>query len=112
MKSPSDLRSYRYITLDNKLSALLIHDESTNKSGCALDVHVGASLDPKDRNGLAHFLEHMLFWGTEKYPETTHYSKFIKSHGGRKNASTSLSETNYMFEIQNDSFVEAVDIFS
>ena len=32
----------------------------------AVDVRVGSLADPKDVNGLAHFLEHMLFMGTEK----------------------------------------------
>ena len=35
---------------------------------CALAVNAGAFNDPPHRNGLAHFLEHMIFTGSEKYP--------------------------------------------
>lgn len=37
---------------------------------------------------LAHFLEHMLFMGTEKYPIENAYSSFLSSHGGMSNAYT------------------------
>lgn len=63
-------------------------------------------------NGLAHFCEHMLFLGTKKYPEENHYSKFITSHGGSKNAATAEDCTYYYFDIKNDKFEPALDIFS
>ena len=40
-------------------------------------MHVGSLSDPKELPGLAHFLEHMLFYSNEKYPEEDAYSKFI-----------------------------------
>ena len=46
---------------------------------CLLQVRVGSLSDPKDLPGLAHFLEHMLFYSNEKYPEEDAYSKFIVS---------------------------------
>ena len=42
-----------------------------------MHVGVGSLYDPPQANGLAHFLEHMLFLGTKKYPSENHYSKFI-----------------------------------
>ena len=42
-----------------------------------LQVGVGSLSDPKGLPGLAHFLEHMLFYSNEKYPEEDAYSKFI-----------------------------------
>lgn len=41
-------------------------------------VAVGSYSDPDDIPGLAHFLEHMLFFGSEKYPEENGYGKFIQ----------------------------------
>jgi len=64
--SVNDKRSYRHLVLPNKLEVTLIHDPDTEKSSACLDVKVGSLADPKDVNGLAHFLEHMLFMGTEK----------------------------------------------
>lgn len=81
-------------------------------SCAALDVHVGASLDPNNLFGLAHFLEHMLFMGTEKYPSENEYAEYISNNGGYNNAFTSLTDTNYHFEVSNEGFEEAVDRFS
>lgn len=64
IKSKSDKRNYRHITLPNKIQCLLINDDEADKSAASLDVHVGCSLDPKPFFGTAHFLEHMLFMGS------------------------------------------------
>ena len=69
IKSENDEREYRYLTLKNKLRVLLVSDADTEKSAAALDVFIGHNQKPSDRQGLAPFLEHMLFLGTEKYPE-------------------------------------------
>lgn len=99
VKSENDYRSYRYLTLPNQLRVLLISDPSSDKAAASLDVNVGSGSDPADYPGLAHFLEHMLFLGTEKYPEAGEYQAFISSHGGSHNAYTSFEHTNYFFDI-------------
>ena len=68
--------------------------------------------DPNEANGLAHFCEHMLFLGTEKYPEESHYAKFLMKNGGSKNAATGEDYTYYYFDVKNEKFGEALDIFS
>ena len=83
--------------LANNMRCLLIQDDEADKSCAALDVHVGDALDPKPLYGLAHFLEHMLFMGSEKYPAENEYSEFITNNGGYSNAWTSLTDTNYHF---------------
>jgi len=45
-----------------------------DKSAASLDVKVGCALDPKPLYGTAHFLEHMLFMGTERYPREDEYA--------------------------------------
>ena len=45
-------------------------------------------MDPEERQGLAHFLEHMLFLGNKKYPEVDEFSTYLDSHGGYSNAFT------------------------
>lgn len=112
IKSGNDKRSYRYLTLDNALRILLISDPATEKSAAAMDVNVGANQNPSDRAGLAHFLEHMLFLGTEKYPHAGEYQEFIAQHGGSFNAYTAAEHTNYFFEIDNDQLDAALDRFS
>jgi insulysin len=94
------------------MMCLLIQDDEADKSAAALDVGVGAALDPKEFYGTAHFLEHMLFMGTEKYPSENEYSEFIKNAGGYNNAYTSSTNTNYHFECSNGSFEDALDRFA
>ncbi|KAJ8100603.1 Metalloenzyme, LuxS/M16 peptidase-like protein [Lipomyces tetrasporus] len=107
-----DNRSYRVIRLANELEALLIHDPDTDKSSAALDVRVGSFSDPKDLQGLAHFCEHLLFMGTEKYPKENEYSEYLASHSGHSNAYTDTKETNYYFEVDHEYLDGALDRFA
>lgn len=111
-KSDQDARRYRYLVLGNNMRVLLISDAKTEKSSAALSVRVGSYDNPSDREGLAHFLEHMLFLGTEKYPAADEYQKFIATHGGSHNAYTSLETTTYFFDVMNEQFQGALDRFS
>jgi secreted Zn-dependent insulinase-like peptidase len=111
-KSANDSRQYESFTLENDLSVLVISDPQTTKAAASLNVTVGSANNPDDRPGLAHFLEHMLFLGTKKYPQANEYSSFIDSHGGSQNAFTSQDNTNYYFDIKQDSLEEALDRFS
>ena len=75
VQSPNDENQYRYLVLENELQVLLISDPETRKAAAALDVMVGSGDNPPGRGGLAHFLEHMLFLGTEKYPDAAEYAE-------------------------------------
>ena len=112
IKSPNDDREYRYLVLDNGLKVVLISDLQADKSAASLAVYSGSFDDPTDRPGLAHFLEHMLFIGTEKYPEPDGYFTHIQSHGGSSNAYTATEHTNYFFDVQPEVFPEALDRFA
>lgn len=102
IKSENDSRSYRSLTLPNQLEVIVISDPDTDKAAAALNVATGSGNDPDDYPGLAHFLEHMLFLGTKKYPEAGEYQSFISKHGGSHNAFTSFEDTNYFFEVDSD----------
>ena len=112
VQSPNDEKAYRYIQLDNGLRALLISDPDTEKAAAALDVYVGSASNPTDRGGLAHFLEHMLFLGTDKYPDSGEYARFVSEHGGNRNAYTGFEHTNYFFDIDEAHLPEALDRFA
>ena len=111
-QSPNDFKKYQSLTLDNGLRVLLVHNEETDKCAAALAVNVGHFNDPDDRQGLAHFLEHMLFLGTNKYPDGSEYQKFISQHGGSNNAWTATEHTCFYFDIHQQQFTEALDRFS
>jgi protease-3 len=64
IKSISDKRSFKALRLSNGLEVLLVSDQDAQKSAAALSVGVGSFSDPFEAQGLAHYLEHMLFMGT------------------------------------------------
>lgn len=109
---PSDPSQYRHLTLDNGMEVLLVSNPRTDKAAASLDVMVGSGDDPRERPGLAHFTEHMLFLGTEHYPDPGEYHAFISNHGGRHNAYTAFQETNYFFDIDAKHLEPALDRFS
>jgi secreted Zn-dependent insulinase-like peptidase len=109
-KSPYDTNEYKSFVLDNGLRVLLVHDACATKSGASLAVSVGSYDETVP--GTAHFLEHLLFMGSEKYPIENTYSAFINDHGGDQNAYTADTYTNYLFDVNSENFVDALDIFS
>ena len=110
--SDTDSRAFRQLQLPNRMQVLLISDPHADKAAAALDVNVGSWQDPSSRPGLAHFLEHMLFLGTERYPVAGEYQQFIGAHGGSHNAYTAFEHTNYFFDIDAAYLEPALDRFS
>lgn len=112
LRPPLDTRTYRYLELDNGMKVLAVSDPETDMAAAALDVHVGQFSDPEDREGLAHFLEHMLFLGTDAYPDVDAYRDFVTSHGGRSNAGTGQEHTRYHFSVDHPHLEGGLDRFS
>ncbi len=112
VQSANDDYQYRLLTLPNAMQVLLISDPDATKGAASLDVQVGSGDNPVGREGLAHFLEHMLFLGTDKYPDPAEYERFITEHGGSRNAYTSFENTNYFFDVNAAYLPEALDRFA
>ena len=72
-KHPLDETEIKKFTMDNGLKVILVSNPKYNISAASMQVKVGSLSDPKDAQGLAHFLEHLLFLGTEKYPDVEDY---------------------------------------
>ena len=111
-KHPLDKSESRILVLDNGLKVLLVSDPELNMSAAAMAIDVGSFKDPDDALGLAHFLEHMLFLGTEKYPAEGGYKEYLSQNGGYSNAYTSRDHTNYHFQVFPDAFEGALDRFA
>uniref|UniRef100_A0A8C8U2V4 Nardilysin n=2 Tax=Peromyscus maniculatus bairdii TaxID=230844 RepID=A0A8C8U2V4_PERMB len=99
---------------ENELEELEERGEARKKttekqSAAALCVGVGSFADPDDLPGLAHFLEHMVFMGSLKYPDENGFDAFLKKHGGSDNASTDCERTVFQFDVQRKYFKEALD---
>ena len=107
-----DKRVIKTLTLENGLDVFLVSDPDVHRSAAALSVGVGHLHDPKEKQGLAHYLEHMLFLGTQKYPEVGSYKKYLDEHSGASNAYTAGNMTNYFFQVSHEGFDESLDRFS
>lgn len=111
-KSQNDPREYRYLQLDNGLKVMLVQAQETEMSAVSLAVGVGSFHNPLEFPGLAHYLEHMLFLGTEDYPEPNALQRYLEDNAGFANAYTSSDHTNYYFQTPNDLLDPSLDRFS
>ncbi len=91
--------------------AKLIIKPRSDTSAVALHVwfRVGSVFEKYDEKGIAHFLEHMLFNGSEKYPYGE-IDRIIESLGGNINAGTSKDFTYYHIEIASPYWKEALEV--
>ena len=76
------------------------------KAACAICVGVGYLSDPRQTDtdgypvdGLAHFVEHMLFMGTDAFPDENGWSKFLAERGGEDNGETDAETTTCFFDV-------------
>ena len=98
--------------LPNGLRVVSIHMPHLHSAELALYLKVGGRNDPPGQGGLAHFLEHMLFRGTEEYPTSTEIETAFEAIGGAINASTDEESTCFFSRIHPDHVPEAVEILS
>ncbi|MEJ2045005.1 MAG: insulinase family protein [Reinekea sp.] len=110
--SANEDRIFKSIELKNGIKALLVSDADSDKAAAAINVFTGSWSDPDDIPGMAHYLEHMLFLGTEKFPDVDDYHTFIEQNGGRNNAYTSTENTLYYFDINATALEPALDRLS
>lgn len=80
--------------LPNGVRLILVPVAGVNSVATAVMVGVGSRYETKNINGISHFLEHMVFKGTQKYP-TTDDVNIIEKVGGLQNAYTDIDVTNY-----------------
>ncbi len=89
-----------------------LEDDGLRKAAAALVVGAGSFHDPPFAQGMAHFLEHMLFMGTTKYPGENEYDLFLSKNSGSDNAYTELEHTMYHMEVCQEKFFTALDMLS
>ena len=79
-------------TLDNGMKVVLYQDKSTPIVTLYQNYHVGAREEVVGKTGLAHFLEHYMFRGTQNFPP---YFQYASQWGAQINAATSKDYTFY-----------------
>ncbi|KAL8129849.1 hypothetical protein V2J09_019004 [Rumex salicifolius] len=84
----------------------------TKKAAAAMCVGMGSIADPPEAQGLAHFLEHMLFMGSAEFPDENEYDSYLSKHGGSSNAYTETEHTCYYFDVKREFLKGALKRFS
>ncbi len=88
-------------TLENGLEGVVIEDHRAPVVTHMMWYPVGAADEPAGKSGIAHYLEHLMFKGTDEIPEGA-FSKIVAANGGSDNAFTSQDYTAYFQRIAAD----------
>lgn len=89
----------RHLTLANGVKLILRHASRLTRAAAALRVHAGSHDAPAKWPGLAHFLEHLFFLGTPRFPLADGLMRYVQAQGGQVNASTRERTTDFFFEV-------------
>jgi zinc protease len=88
-------------TLDNGMQVVVIENHRAPVVSHWVWIKVGTADSPSGKSGLPHFLEHLMFKGTEAIAPGE-FSKIVARHGGNDNAMTSADFTAYFQNIARD----------
>ena len=97
-----------HLTLANGLRVSLRHAPRLKRSAAVLQVAAGSHDVPLAWPGLAHFLEHLLFLGTERFPTDKGLMAYVQRHGGQVNASTRERTTDFFVELPVSAFADGL----
>ena len=84
----------RSFSLSNGLKVVILENKRAPVVAQMIWYDFGSGVESKGKSGLAHFMEHLMFKGTKKFPEN-YYSDFLSRIGGSENAFTSYDYTAY-----------------
>lgn len=109
LASPLDPR-VTTTTLDNGLAVTTVELPHLHTAVCALFVKVGARFETREDNGLSHFVEHMLFRGTERYPSSLALNTAIERLGSTLHAETGRDYTLFQLALEPDHVPAAIEL--
>ena len=111
-KIVTDKRDIRNIILKNGIQAILISDKNILNSSCSVAINKGYYSDDINHQGTAHFIEHLLFMGCDKYPNKNDFHSYIQSSNGTDNAFTSENITCYFISVKNEYLKKGIEMLS
>jgi predicted Zn-dependent peptidase len=103
---------YELTTLDNGLRILTVAMSHVHSTSLGFFVGVGSRYEDEPLAGASHFIEHMLFKGTEQRPTAIEIAEAIEGRGGIFNASTGLEATLYWAKVAADHLPQTLDVLS
>ncbi len=103
---------YKKVTLDNGLRLVTESMLHTRSVAINFFIGTGSRYENDKQAGISHFIEHMCFKGTEKYPTSTEVSTVIEGVGGMLNAGTDKELTVYWCKVAEPHFYSALDVLT
>jgi len=103
---------HKKIILENGLRIILVPQPGNLAVTVSVLVEAGSKYETKEINGISHFLEHMVFKGTQKRPSTLAISSELDSIGASYNAFTSHEVTGYWAKARTNHFEKILDVVS
>ena len=111
LEVPSNTENeYSQLILPNGIKCTIVSIPASEKAAAALSIKVGAQDD--SLAGMAHFTEHAVFLGSDKYPEENKFKTFLSQNGGSSNGGTAMDMTTFQFEVNKNAFEDTLDIWS
>lgn len=103
---------FEITTLKNGLTLITIPVQSLNSVTTLVAVKAGSRFETKQISGISHFLEHMFFKGSQKYPTAEIISNIVDGMGAVNNAATSKEFTYYWIKSSSKKIETATDLIS
>lgn len=100
---------HQLVTLKNNLKTLFIHSPGSTAATVQMWFRAGSALEEHDHEGIAHFLEHMFFKGTETRPGAQ-IAYEVETFGGEINAFTSFDYTCYYINTPANKLTDSTNI--
>jgi predicted Zn-dependent peptidase len=98
--------------LPNKLRVITVPMEGTKAITALVLFGVGSRHEALSENGISHFIEHMMFKGTQRRPTTLELSRELDAVGAEFNAYTSRDHTGYYIKVDANHSELALDMLS
>ncbi|WP_273808113.1 MULTISPECIES: pyrroloquinoline quinone biosynthesis protein PqqF [unclassified Pseudomonas] len=96
---PTSPPQHRRLRLANGLAVALLHDAELPQAAALVRIGAGSHQAPRAFPGLAHFLEHLFFLGSRRYPAADGLMPLVQRLGGELNASTRETTTDFFFAL-------------
>jgi len=106
------ISKYSKLELSNGLKVITVPMEGVASATVMVLIGTGSRYEQKDKAGLSHFLEHMIFKGTKKRPTAFDISSLVDSVGAENNAFTDKDQTGFYIKVGSKHLELAFDILS
>ena len=103
---------FRRTTLSNGVRVISAPMEHVQSTACYVMLESGSRYDTTGDQGLAHFVEHMLFCGTPRRPSVRALTGEVDAIGGLFNAGTGKEHTFYYVKCASEYAPQALDVLA